>query len=237
MDTGADSQRSGRRRPLPKRYEPRLWQDRLFKHLRSTPRYRTAMRDLRCAWNTANQPTGIRHNQQFLSALGEAVRSLRLTRDDIPAPWAIEALHRDVTGRSARYRPDRMPMKAFQVDLEISCSPHQATIDLTTSNSAQAQSWTVKSGMPMQFDEWPELRKSVHAAADRAVDALMESNRVDPDLRWRNPRTEVKWERDCEALARILGGSAGATLSRGKMRHLCELLDIDPPAKMRENSA
>lgn len=167
----------------------------------------------------------------------EAVR-LRLTVRGRAARWAVEALDREVRGVAHHHRPERMPMPAQDAVLEVSVGSGGATIDLelerllidpSEPHQGTSRHWRIKGDTPLGFEEWEALRAKAHAALDLAIDRMRDVHRADPSLRFRNSGPEKDRERDCHALALVLAGATGAKLSRDRKRHLCELLQLDPP--------
>lgn len=251
-------QSTRRRGPIDRRGEQRLMRLRLLEILRTTPRYLTIRPTLVASWEACGRPPLLRDASglAYRQELDNAARRLGLTYKGDPARWALESLHRDVSGRPGHDRPERIAVKAKTVMLEISASALRGEVELLTRDQPPTW-WDVRPARdeehhgrwededrrrPLQFDDWEELRKAAYEAVDEAIQRLRSrhNQNTDPTLKDRNPTYRGSQNRTCKALAYVLGDAAGADLQRNrdKFRHLCEILELDQPTeKRRKNSA
>lgn len=168
----------------------------------------------------------------FPEAMFAFLRKFGLTRNGLPAAWAIRPFYNMLIGR-----PDLSEVQMFNMNfyferwMYIHVAPHGASVEIQRDGSKVAgrPEWSTRVGgrERYRFDEWDELTRVAQEAAAQAVEQLRREyhEKYPPRI---NPSTWEKRELHAQNLAYQLTRRAAA-IHRNDRRKFCVLIGLDNP--------
>lgn len=175
--------------------------------------------------------------ERYVRKVGRTVTgSMGLTSEGYPPGWALRDVHDDVTGRPCRSGLLAVSPRAQDDDLALS-------LDVTP-NFVGARYFGGGDGAPREhaFDlsqlgvgygpeHWDVLRTTTWDVVTEAVDAMRRS--VESRYPARNPTAVAGWQRDLDALHRVLfdGEPPANQALATRLRKLVRSMGIDPPTR------
>ncbi len=181
----------------------------------------------------------------YVQAVGAAVgRSMGVTTAGYPAPWMAAAVHNDVAGNQAVR--DRLTVAVREADADLSLSLDVAPNFVGVRYFAEGGAAT--DGYDQDFDlshiglgygpeHWAELERLAFGILREAIADMRRG--IEARHPGRNPSTMDAWDRDLDALVRVLfhKDQPRSSADQTRLRRLANLLGVDIPGRHRSADA